>query len=82
MVYRPPCPICESSLSVLVERDEETDKIRFNVTCEWCDEYTGFRIQTDLKVRDVRKLAKPKKTKKIEAEIVPLTETEKEELLG
>lgn len=82
MGYRPLCPNCESSLSLIVERDEETNKINFIITCEWCDEYEGFMIKTDIKVRDIRKFAKLKKASKIEAEIVPLDETEKERFLA
>ena len=72
MGYRPLCPNCESSLSLIVERDEETNKINFIITCEWCDEYEGFMIKTDIEDRDIEKLAKLKKAFKIEAEIVPL----------
>lgn len=72
MGYRPLCPNCESSLSFIVERDEETNKINFIITCEWCDEYEGFMIKTDIEDGDMKKFAELKKAFKIRAEIVPL----------
>ena len=82
MGYTPLCPNCGSSLSFIVERDEETNKINFIITCEWCDEYEGFMIKTDIKDRDIKKFAKLKKAFKIEAKIVPLSEMEKEKFLA
>jgi len=71
MGYRPLCPNCESSLSFVVELDEETNKIDFIITCEWCDEYEGFMIRTGIEDRDIKKFAKMKKPFKIEMEIIP-----------
>ena len=71
MGYRPACPNCKGELSFIVERDEETNKLNFVITCEWCDEYEGFMIKTDIDDRDIEKFPKTKKPFKIEVEIVP-----------
>jgi len=55
------CPLCESSLSLLRRVHDDTRELVILVTCQWCDEYHGFVILTDLQKEDLNKFSKYRK---------------------
>jgi len=75
-IWRPDCPLCESPLSFLIEKDKKTKEILIIVTCEWCDDFYGFTIRTGIKEKDINNLALSEKPVKKEVEIVPNPEPE------
>jgi hypothetical protein len=64
------CPMCNCPLSVSVEEDERTGEIKFILFCEgeYGDEFE-LEVLTGLKNRDLKKLEKVRKGKKIPKEM-------------
>jgi len=53
MQYKVLCPSCKNELSFIIGRDYKTGEITITVDCEWCDEYHGVMIRTQLTEKDL-----------------------------